>query len=48
MLMISSNLGPISHHLATTHPWQTKRTDERTNGRTDGRTERQTIDNCAN
>jgi len=30
--MVNSNLGPISHRLATKHSW---RTDERTDGRMD-------------
>jgi len=36
-LSSNSNLGPISHRLATGHLWQTddRRTDRRMNGRTD-------------
>jgi len=36
ILVINSNLSPISHRLATIHPWRTT-TDRRTDGRMDRR-----------
>jgi len=43
LLVINSNLGPISHRLATIHPWQTT-TDRQTNRLTNGRQPYQKLD----